>query len=83
MQDGTMLERKKMERINELARKAKRGETLSAEERLEQHGLRQEYLARFRESFRAHLDNIEVVDTPEEAERRRREIAAQAAKELQ
>jgi uncharacterized protein YnzC (UPF0291/DUF896 family) len=75
-----MLERKKMERINELARKKKRGEELSEEEKLEQHGLRQEYLAKFRESFRAHLDNIEVVDTPAEAERRRRELADGAAR---
>ncbi|MDR3304817.1 MAG: DUF896 domain-containing protein [Clostridiales Family XIII bacterium] len=56
-----MLDKKKMERINELARKAKTCE-LSAAEKTEQHALRQEYLTRFREMFRSHLDNIEIVD---------------------
>jgi uncharacterized protein YnzC (UPF0291/DUF896 family) len=56
-----MLDKEKMERINELARKKKEG-GLSKEEQAEQHGLRQEYLARFRETFRAHLDCIEVID---------------------
>jgi uncharacterized protein YnzC (UPF0291/DUF896 family) len=71
-----MLERRKMDRLNELARKSKKT-GLSHEEKREQHGLRQEYLARFRESFRVQLDNIEVVDTPEEAERLRRKYALQ------
>jgi uncharacterized protein YnzC (UPF0291/DUF896 family) len=71
-----MLEQKKLDRINELARKAKRS-GLNGAERLEQQRLRQEYLARFRESFRVQLDNIEVVDTPEEAERLRRKYALQ------
>jgi uncharacterized protein YnzC (UPF0291/DUF896 family) len=69
-----MLEQKKMDRINELARKSKRC-GLSSEEKREQHELRQEYLARFRASFRVHLDNIEVVETREEAERLRRKHA--------
>jgi uncharacterized protein YnzC (UPF0291/DUF896 family) len=62
-----LLEKAKMERINELARKQK-SEGLLPHEKAEQHGLRQEYLAKFREHFRSHLENIEVVDTPEEAE---------------
>jgi uncharacterized protein YnzC (UPF0291/DUF896 family) len=56
-----MLEKEKMDRINELARK-KRSAGLTSDEQTEQHALRQEYLARFRESFRTHLDNIEIVD---------------------
>ncbi|GHU67775.1 hypothetical protein AGMMS49983_19460 [Clostridia bacterium] len=56
-----MLDKVKMERINELARK-KKACGLTEEEQEEQDVLRQEYLARFRETFRAHLDNIEVVD---------------------
>jgi uncharacterized protein YnzC (UPF0291/DUF896 family) len=56
-----MLEQEKMDLINELARK-KRSEGLTEEEQTEQHALRQEYMARFREVFRAHLDNIEIVD---------------------
>ncbi|MDR1293058.1 MAG: DUF896 domain-containing protein [Clostridiales Family XIII bacterium] len=58
----------------ELARKSKTV-GLSSEEKREQHTLRQEYLAKFRKSFRVHLDNIEVVDTPEEACRLRRKYA--------
>jgi uncharacterized protein YnzC (UPF0291/DUF896 family) len=69
-----MLEQKKMDRINELARKSKKV-GLSGEEKREQHTLRQEYLAKFRESFRVHLENIEVIDTPEEACRLRRKYA--------
>jgi uncharacterized protein YnzC (UPF0291/DUF896 family) len=71
-----MLEQKKMDRINELARKSKK-DGLSGEEKREQHELRQEYLVRFRAAFRVQLENIEVVDTPEEAERLRRKYALQ------
>jgi uncharacterized protein YnzC (UPF0291/DUF896 family) len=71
-----MLAQEKMDRINELARKSKRA-GLSGEEKREQHELRQEYLARFRDAFRVQLENIEVVDTPEEAERLRRKYALQ------
>ena len=56
-----MLDKKKIDRINELARKSK-NETLSEEEKAEQHELRQEYLSKFREHFRGHLENIEIVD---------------------
>jgi uncharacterized protein YnzC (UPF0291/DUF896 family) len=59
-----MLSKDKMARINELARK-KKEHGLSEDELSEQHALRQEYLARFRESFRAHLECIEVVDDDE------------------
>ena len=56
-----MLEKHKMDRINELAR-ASKVRSLSDGEKAEQAVLRSEYLKKFRESFRAHLDNIEIVD---------------------
>ena len=56
-----MLEKQKMDRINELARASKdRG--LSEAEKNEQKALREEYLKKFREGFRAQLDQIEIVD---------------------
>ena len=57
----TMLDKIKMERINELARKKKEC-GLTDDEIEEQNELRQEYLEKFRENFKAHLDCIEVVD---------------------
>lgn len=56
-----MLSKEKIERINQLARKAKI-ETLSAEEKEEQEILRKEYILKFRENFRAQLECIEIVD---------------------
>ena len=56
-----MLEKKKIDRINELAKAAKIRE-LADHEKAEQHNLRQEYLEKFREMFRGHLENIEIVD---------------------
>jgi uncharacterized protein YnzC (UPF0291/DUF896 family) len=58
-----MLEKTKMDRINELAKKQK-AEDLSECEKNEQHALRQEYLAKFREVFRGQLENIEFADDP-------------------
>lgn len=49
----------KINRINELARKAK-SEGLTEEEKLEQQKLRQEYIANIRMNLRAQLDNIDV-----------------------
>jgi len=56
-----MLEKEKMNRINELAR-AKKERELTGEEITEQAALRAEYLKKFRENFKAHLDNIEIKD---------------------
>jgi len=56
-----MLEKEKMNRINELARARKERE-LNKEELEEQAVLRSEYLKKFRENFKAHLDNIEIKD---------------------
>lgn len=51
----------KIERINQLARKAK-AQGLTAEEQKEQAELRKEYIAGFRNSLRAQLDHTVVVD---------------------
>lgn len=51
----------KIQRINELAKKAKT-EGLTEEERAEQKLLRDEYRADFRKSLIFQLDNIEFVD---------------------
>lgn len=56
-----MLSKVKMDRINELARK-KKACGLSEEELAEQKNLREEYLKKFRESFRKQLDDIELID---------------------
>ena len=49
----------KIARINELARKKKEG-TLTEAEQAEQACLRQEYIAGYREQFRAVLDSVVV-----------------------
>lgn len=56
-----MIGKLNLDRINELARASKERE-LSEAEKTEQAALRAEYLAKFRESFRAQLENIELVD---------------------
>lgn len=56
-----VLEEKKMQRINELARK-KKSQGLSEKESAEQKSLREEYLKSFRKSFRNQLENIEWTD---------------------
>ena len=50
---------KKIERINELARKKKAG-GLTPEETKEQAALREEYLAGYRENLKSMLDSIVV-----------------------
>ena len=57
------MDKSKIERINELARKKKAG-GLTAEETEEQAALRQEYLAEFRENMKAMLDNT-VIQEPD------------------
>ncbi len=55
------MEQSRIDRINELARKAK-AEGLTPEEDAERTQLRQEYLAAIRQNLRAQLDNTWIVD---------------------
>ena len=57
------MEKEKIERINELARKRK-AEGLSPEEAAEQETLRREYIDGFRENLRELLDSV-VVQQPD------------------
>jgi len=59
-----MVSQEKLNRINELARKAKQGD-LTENEKNERQKLRQEYLKAFRKSFRQQLDMVEIVDAEE------------------
>ncbi len=54
-----LVSKEKLDRINVLANKAKTVGLTDAE-KAEQKVLRAEYLARFRESFKNQLDNIEI-----------------------
>lgn len=55
------MKQERIDRINELARKAKT-EGLTPEEDAERAQLRQEYLAAVRQNLRAQLDNTYLVD---------------------
>lgn len=55
------MEQSKIDRINELAKK-KKAEGLTPEELEEQAALRAEYIAGFRASLTAQLDNTVIVD---------------------
>ena len=55
------MEQAKLDRINELARKAKSGEPLTEEELSERAALRTEYIREFRASMTGILDNTVVV----------------------
>lgn len=55
------LEKKKIERINQLAAKAK-AEGLTEEEKSEQEALRNEYREGFRKSLMGQLENTYVID---------------------
>ena len=56
------MEQKKIDRINELAKKARTAEGLTPAEIEERNELRQEYLAAIRANFKRTLDSIEFVD---------------------
>jgi uncharacterized protein YnzC (UPF0291/DUF896 family) len=60
------MEQKKLDRINELAKKAKEAE-LTDEEKAEQKILREEYIRDFRASLRGILDNS-VIRRPDGTE---------------
>ena len=55
------MDQKKIDRINELARKAK-AEGLTEQEEKERAGLRREYIDSVVGSLKGHLDNTFVVD---------------------
>ena len=57
------MEQKKIDRINELARRVKAGETLTAEELAERDALRREYIDSVKASLIGHLDNTYVIDS--------------------
>ncbi len=56
-----MLSKEKMARINELAKKKKAGQLTEAEAK-EQTQLRKEYLDTFRNTMRATIENVKVID---------------------
>ena len=62
-----MIGKEKIDRINELAKKHKE-EGLTDEEHKERESLRQEYLSKFRENFKGHLDRIKFVEDMSEEE---------------
>ena len=55
------MEKAKLDRINELAAKVKRGEQLTPEELEERAALRTEYIREFRASMTGILDNTVIV----------------------
>ena len=55
------MEQKKLDRINEFARRVKAGETLTQAELEERAALRTEYLREFRASLSGILDNTVIV----------------------
>lgn len=57
-----MIDKEKIDRINELARKRKSEEGLTEEEAAERKALHQEYLKAVRDNLRATLETIEFVD---------------------
>lgn len=62
-----MISKELIDRINELAAKAKTEEGLTEEEIAERDGLRQKYIQAIRARVKEQLDNIEIVDDlPEE-----------------
>ena len=56
------MDQKKIDRINEFARRVKAGETLTAEEQAERDALRREYIASVKENLMSQLDNTYLVD---------------------
>lgn len=59
------MDKKKIDRINELAKKARSSDGLTPEEMTERAKLREEYLNAIRQNFQQTLDNIEIIDKGE------------------
>ena len=74
-----MLTKEKLDRINELANKAKTTD-LTKSEREEQKELREDYLKSVRQSFKNELGSVKIIDpegtdvTPEKVKKLRSEI---------
>ena len=56
------MEQKKIDRINELARRVKAGETLTPEEQAERAELRREYLDSVKANLVSQLENTWIVE---------------------
>lgn len=56
------MDKKLIDRINQLARKAKSPEGLTKKEKEEQKVLRQKYLQNFRANFKNTLNSVVIVD---------------------
>ena len=65
------MEQKKIDRINELARKSKTPEGLTEEEKAEQANLRLEYINSYKANLISQLENTYIVD--EEGNKRKLE----------
>ena len=63
------MEKAKLDKINEYARRVKAGETLTEEELIERAALRTEYLAEIRASMTGMLDNAVIVNPDGTTER--------------
>ncbi|MCI8697928.1 MAG: DUF896 domain-containing protein [Oscillospiraceae bacterium] len=63
------MDQKKIDRINEFARRVKAGEVLSPAELAERDALRKEYIASVKASLTAHLDNTYLLE-PDGTKRR-------------
>ena len=59
------MDKKKIDRIHELAKKARSSDGLTPEEMTERAKLREEYLNAIRQNFKQTLDNIEIIDKGE------------------
>ncbi len=56
------MDQRKIDRINELARRVKAGETLTPAELAERDALRREYIASVKASLVGHLENTYIVE---------------------
>ena len=63
------MDQKKIDRINEFARRVKAGEVLSPAELAERDALRKEYIASVKASLVGHLDNTYLLE-PDGTKRR-------------
>ena len=59
------MDKKKIDRINELAKKATSSDGMTPEEMRGRAKLREEYLNAIRQNFKQTLDNIEIIDKGE------------------